>query len=123
MNADKQSKSRTAGLKPFQPGKSGNPKGRPPKVKCIPDILKRITDEELPPSMRAKMQALYPDMQDATFLEAIMRVVVSRAIRGDSWAVQFIAERTEGKVTDVLSVQRGDTVTVVEEIITARKPV
>ena len=33
-------------LKPFKKGQSGNPKGRPKKSKCIPEILRKITDEK-----------------------------------------------------------------------------
>jgi len=32
--------------KPFKKGQSGNPKGRPPKVRTIPDILRKIGEED-----------------------------------------------------------------------------
>ncbi len=73
---------------PWQKGQSGNPKGRPPKVKCIPDILRKIAEEE------GTSDGRY------TKIEVIMRKVFEFALEGRPWAVQFIAERTEGKVPD-----------------------
>lgn len=107
-------------LKPFKPGQSGNPKGRPPKVKCIPDILGKILKEPLPKHLRDKIKSYYPEMdRDPTFLDGIMRVVVGKAIKGDSWAIQFIADRTEGKVKDVIEMNGGQRLELVEEIIDA----
>ena len=62
-------------------------KGRPPKVKCIPDILRKIGEEE--------------GTQDGkTKLDVIMYKVYQYALEGKPWAVQFIADRTEGKALD-----------------------
>lgn len=71
----------------FAKGQSGNPNGHPPKVKCIPDILKAIGEEEIETEM-GKM----------TRLDVVMRKVYKFALEGRAWAVQFISERTEGKV-------------------------
>jgi len=72
--------------KGFQKGKSGNPKGRPPKIKCIPDILRKIGEEEVD-----------TNIGKSTRLDVVMRKVFDFAVSGKSWAVEFIAERTEGK--------------------------
>ena len=40
--------------------------------------------------------------QQITKLEAVLRAVYGYALKGQSWAVQFIAERTEGKVRETL---------------------
>jgi len=69
----------------WQKGQSGNPKGRPPKAKCIPDLLKKIGEEE---GTRDG---------ESTKLEVVLRRVYSYALQGKPWAVQFIADRTEGK--------------------------
>ena len=73
--------------KGFTPGKSGNPKGRPKKKNCIPDILKRLTSEKTGPP---------------TKLETILSNVVDEAIKGDQWSIQFIADRMEGKPAQVI---------------------
>ena len=75
-------------LKPFKPGQSGNPKGRPPKERCIPDILLKIGKEQANSEMDK--------------LEAVLRSVYKYALQGKSWAVEFIATRTEGKPKDTL---------------------
>ena len=80
--------SNISGLTPFKPGQSGNPKGRPPKVRCIPDILRKIGEEEGT-----------KDGQE-TKLDVVMRKVFKYALDGKSWAVQFIADRTEGKAVE-----------------------
>ena len=104
----------------FKKGQSGNPKGRPPKARAIPDILARITSEDVPEPLLSKMQQTFRQMpDDPTILEAILRVVVSKAIKGEPWAVVFIAERLEGKVRDTLKVEGGQTLQIVEEIVDA----
>jgi len=87
MSTAKQRGNRS-GLRPFKPGQSGNPKGRPPKVRCIPDILRKIGEE--------------PGTRDGehTKLNVVMRKVFEFALAGKAWAVEFIAERTEGKAIE-----------------------
>ena len=88
---------KTKGLKPpWKPGQSGNPKGRPKKEICIPDILNRIGDEEV------------TDKKGNTICkrEAVLRSVYSRAVKGENWAVQFIADRTEGKAVERMITQK-----------------
>ena len=68
----------------FQPGQSGNPKGRPKGSTSLNELLKRIGAEDLPGT-------------DWDKREAIMRKVYKLAFEGKPWAVQFIADRTEGK--------------------------
>ena len=70
----------------FQPGKSGNPKGRPPRGHAIADILNMIADE----------MVLIED-GEITKRELILRVVLDKALEGEQWAVNFYADRTEGK--------------------------
>ena len=88
---DKQPEKQPGGVtgKGFMPGKSGNPKGRPKKAKCIPDILKTITTE--------KVEG-YP-----TKLHKILNNVVNLAIEGDQWSIQFVADRMEGKPAQVIN--------------------
>ena len=81
----------------FKKGTSGNPKGRPPKTKYIPDILTKIGKETPPESILGKMTKMFPDAKDMDFMEAVQRYVYVFALKGHSWAVQYIADRTEGK--------------------------
>ena len=71
----------------FKPGVSGNPSGRPKGVQSIPDILRKIGDEE-------------GTVDGKTKLDVIMYKVFQFALEWNPWAVQFIADRTEGKAKE-----------------------
>ena len=73
--------------KGFKPGVSGNPKGRPKGVQSIPDILREIGKED-------------GTVTGLNKLEVVMRKVFQFAVEGKPWAVQFIADRTEGKALE-----------------------
>lgn len=75
--------------KGFVKGKSGNPKGRPKKDRCIPDILREITAE----SVKGNKTKLYQMLTN----------VVDNALTGDQWSIQFVAERMEGKPAQVIT--------------------
>jgi len=74
----------------FKLGISGNPNGRPKGSYSIPDLLRRIGDEE------GTKNGQYSK------LDVVMRKVFEYALEGRSWAVQFIADRTEGKPREYL---------------------
>ena len=71
----------------FKPGVSGNPNGRPKGSQSIPDILRKIGDEEGTTDGKSK-------------LDVVLYKVFQYALEGKSWAVQFIADRTEGKARE-----------------------
>ncbi len=90
-SADKQQgNSKKVVGRPFKKGQSGNLKGRPPKVRTIPDILRKIGEED--------------GLKDGskTKLDVVMSRVYGYALDGKSWAVQFIADRTEGKAVETV---------------------
>ena len=88
--ADKQRKNSVIG-KPWKPGQSGNPKGRPPNVRYIPDILRKIGEEE--------------GTTDGTMtkLEVVLRQIYKQAMTGKIQYIEFIADRTEGKALQSIS--------------------
>ncbi len=67
-------------------GTSGNPSGRRPKGNAIADILNELLDELKEPGVTRR--------------RAILANVCNMAEAGDMRAVNFIAERTCGKVTE-----------------------
>jgi hypothetical protein len=77
----------------FAAGNPGGP-GRGKKIRRIEHILGRIGEEEV------TAQGV-----TMTKLEAVLRAVFGYALKGQSWAVQFIAERTEGKVREQMGVE------------------
>ncbi len=76
----------------FAKGGPGNPNatGRPRSVRRIEGILQRIGQEEI----------LCEGGELKTRLELLMRTVYKLAEDGTQWAVQFVAERTEGKISE-----------------------
>lgn len=94
-------------IKPrWKKGESGNPKGRPKNVAMIPDVLRAIGNEPVPPVLLAQLQADWgPDFHPANMREAALRVTYAQYAKGDPAARQFVAERTEGKVSDHLTME------------------
>jgi hypothetical protein len=88
---------RLKNLKPFKKGQSGNPNGRKPKELCIPDILRAIGDEIITDPASGK---------PITKIQYLMYQVYARAGKGEPWAVQFIADRTEGKAVERIMKQK-----------------
>ena len=76
----------------FKKGQSGNPNGRPKGSRSIPDMLLKIGSEQ------GTKNGQYSK------LEVVLRRVFEYALEGKSWAVEFIADRTEGKVRQELQV-------------------
>ena len=93
-------------IKPrFVKGVSGNPKGRPKGIKTIPQMLREIGDRPVDDVLLAKLHAKYgPAHNPKTLHEAMLLAARKDAANGDENARTFIAERTEGKVTDRLDI-------------------
>tara|TARA_R100000655_G_scaffold35282_2_gene68658 strand:+ start:189 stop:509 length:321 start_codon:yes stop_codon:yes gene_type:complete len=88
-SADKQqNNSKKVPGKPFKPGQSGNLNGRPKKGLAIADILNAKSSEA--------------DESGETMKEKMLRKVYALATgpRPERWAVEFIADRTEGKALE-----------------------
>ena len=89
----------------WAPGVSGNPAGRPKKIKTIPDILAKIgklkvkDNDLLPDKIREKFD------DKTTMFDAVLNMVYIYALQGQAWAVQFIAERTEGTAPKTVVLQ------------------
>lgn len=77
-----------ANLKPFQPGQSGNPGGRPKKTP-ITDLYQEILNDP------ANME---------TFKQAVIKAVNSGRM-SSMFQLKEMAERVEGKVTQSLEVK------------------
>jgi len=85
----------------WKPGESGNPKGRPKGSRSISDYLRRFGELDTPEQLREKMRAMFPQVarkgDKFTMEEALWLSAYVHAIKGESWAFNFIADRTEGK--------------------------
>ena len=83
-------KSSAPWLKPFhfQPGKSGNPSGRPRKL--ITDATREILAER-------------DERTGLTNARLVAQAHIEQAIKGETAAYNAVADRTEGKVPQPLS--------------------
>jgi hypothetical protein len=83
------------GGKPFVKGHDPrrNPMGRPAGQTPIADLLRRMQLEKMP--------------DGKTYRTALAKQIWALALNGEEWAVKFIADRTEGKVKDVVDMNHG----------------
>ena len=79
--------SKEKNLKPFKKGVSGNPGGRP-KWKHITELLKNEHNQDK--------------------LVEVVNVIYKEALEGNMRAVEFIADRLEGKVAHKVSVEQNN---------------
>jgi len=66
----------------FRKGKSGNPKGRPPKLPDLDELLGDVLSEE---------------KEGVTAAKAILRTLRTKALKGDIRAAEVLLERAYGK--------------------------
>lgn len=77
--------------RPFQPGQSGNPNGRP-KSKPFKDALQK---------------ALKDAEGDKDLLAAVATALVGKAMMGDVPAIKELADRMDGKVSQPIEGEEG----------------
>lgn len=80
------------GNKPFQKGQSGNPAGRP-KLRDIKEVLTDLLSQE-----KNKQQ----------LVDAVMNVVVNKALKGDLKAADMLLSYTYGKPTQKTEITGAD---------------
>jgi hypothetical protein len=79
-----------ANLKPFKPGQSGNPAGRPKKA-LLSDALRR------------QLAITAPGMPERTQAEAIASALIAEAIAGNVQAIREVGDRSEGKPAQAIA--------------------
>lgn len=85
-------------LRPWQPGQSGNPNGRPVKPDCLTDCLREL--------------AGLPDGPGgATRAQRLAGVLWGKALRGDVRAIALLLDRLDGKAAQSLRVDSGSVLT------------
>jgi uncharacterized protein DUF5681 len=72
----------------FQPGRSGNPGGRPPGVKSLSDIVRKIVGQKVTVTENGRARRV-------PRLEAILLRAASEASRGDGRALRLLLQLTE----------------------------
>jgi hypothetical protein len=87
-------------LKPFKKGETGNPNGRPKKLPPIKELIEKTLGEE---------------KNGITGVDAIFKVLLSKAVKGDLKASQMLLDYYYGKATQKTEI--------VGEIQTTNKPI
>jgi hypothetical protein len=72
----------------FQPGQSGNPRGRPKGVKSLPDIVRKIVGQKVTVTENGRARRI-------PRLEAILLRAAGEASRGDPRALRLLLQLTE----------------------------
>lgn len=93
------------GAKPFKKGKSGNPKGRPPKIPELVELVNKVLGEEKE-TTGGKITAM----------EAVVRGLLSKAVKGDVRAAEVLLNRAYGlpKQTIEADITSENTITIFE---------
>lgn len=74
----------------FQPGKSGNPKGRPKGSGGL-SIATELANELVKTN-----NAIGPDGNKITNIQAVSMVIVREAVNGKSWAAELLLKYIDG---------------------------
>ncbi len=72
----------------FAPGRSGNPRGRPPGVKSLSDIVRKIVGQKVTVTENGRPRRI-------PRLEAILLRAAGEASRGDPRALRLLLQLTE----------------------------
>lgn len=76
----------------FKKGQSGNPKGRPPKLPKLDELLASVMSEE---------------RNGLTAAEAVLRALIVKATKGDVRAAEVLLDRSFGKVRQITDITSG----------------
>lgn len=95
-------------LKPFVPGESGNPAGRPKGARNLSTILREMLEEEIEVNIDGKKER-------KQFKDVLIRKLLKKANEGDLRAMQEIFDRTEGRAIQPMEQTGEVTVTIRHE--------
>jgi hypothetical protein len=82
----------------FQKGQSGNPGGAKKGVQRIKALLDHYAVIGCPAEDMKAIRSRFPGVNQLTLQGAVMLKTYAAALDGEDWALEFLAERTEGKV-------------------------
>ena len=106
INKQSENKNLHRGNPAWGKGVSGNPAGRPKKKYCIPDILEKIGKEKTDSKIEKGLRKMFniPKDKKLTNLDVVLYRIYSDALKGKPHAVQFLADRTEGKAIQSIEI-------------------
>lgn len=103
----------TENLKSFRKGQSGNPAGRPVGSRNVSTVLANMLAEIAPDVVveASFVKDISKGLKQATIADAAAaRIVYQAIVKGDSWALKELLDRTEGKPKERLQISHNDDV-------------
>lgn len=89
--------------KGWVPGRSGNPKGRPPLDRCTGDLIRDLLAQaELVTTDKAGNPVVKQLPPGKTLRHLLAEVIVKHALKGDHRFVKELLDRVDGKVPDAV---------------------
>ncbi len=101
-------------LKPFKPGESGNPAGKPIGAKNRSTIARKILEMRsiLPKDRMEALKVKFPEIADSMTVEEIMTIVMAEgAISGDDKAYKAVMDSAYGAPKQDSSIDTNITLT------------
>ena len=103
----------TENLKSFQKGQSGNPAGRPTGSRNVSTVLTSMLAEIAPDVVveASFVKDISKGLKRATIADAAAaRIVYQGIVKGDSWALRELLDRTEGKAKQSIEISSEATI-------------
>jgi Family of unknown function (DUF5681) len=97
----------------FQPGQSGNPRGRPPGVKSLSDIVRKIVGQKVTVTENGRARRV-------PRLEAILLRAASEASRGDGRVLRLLLQLAE-RYGEVAHTEGGREMIAAEDVAILRR--
>jgi len=97
----------TENLRSYQKGQSGNPAGRPAGSRNVSTVLASMLTEIAPDVVveASFVKDISKGLKRATIADAAAaRIVYQGIVKGDSWALRELLDRTEGKAKQSIEI-------------------
>jgi len=101
----------TGNLKSYRKGQSGNPGGRPRGSRNVSTVLATMLQQVAPDVVveASFVKDISKGMKSVTIADAAAaRIVYQGIVKGDSWALRELLDRTEGKAKERLQITHKD---------------
>lgn len=112
MSPAERKKKREANLRPFQPGQSGNPKGRPKGARSFKSVIRDISELVAEKTVHNKemIELLEKHLgHKPSNRELMIYAQSAKALAGDTRAFTALADREEGKPAQAKDVDTKET--------------
>jgi len=94
------------GAKPWKPGQSGNPKGRPKHRHLADDLIAALDDPvDADEFLKQLAKTLKLDPKTATVRQVIVRLTLFHAVKGNQSALKELWDRVDGRSVEHIALE------------------